>query len=292
MAKGMCAVSGARGYVGSRMCAHLRRKGWVVKELRRDGGAAGKADLQYIPFRLEGGIESGVLRGSDVLIHAAYDFRARTWDEIFSVNILGSARLFEAAIAAGVKRIICISTMSAFPGCKSLYGKAKLEIEKHATAAGGVVVRPGLVYGKNAGGMFGGLERTVGGRRMVPLIGGGRQMLYLAHEEDLAELIARLSERGGIAIDSPIIAACEKGRTFRDILAAIATSHGKSVTFLPLPWRMIWAGLRLCEALGIETGFRSDSVVSIVHQDRKPGFDTRHRLGVVFRGFNAATLRS
>lgn len=292
MAKGRCAVSGGSGYVGSRISEHLRRKGWLIRELGRDRRTPEKSDVEYVRYRLEGGLDPDVLRGTDVLIHAAYDFRVRTWDEIFSVNVLGSARLFEAATTAGVKRIIHISTMSAFPGCPSLYGKAKLEVEKRAAAVGATVVRPGLVYGRNAGGMVGGLKRVVEGRRVVPLIGDGRQTLYLAHEEDLAELIARLSVEERIEIRSPIIAACEKGKTFREILDTLAAMHGKRVVFLPLPWRLVWAGLKLCEVLDVETGFRSDSVVSIVNQDRKPGFDTRHHLGVVFREFSAHTMPS
>jgi hypothetical protein len=75
--------------------------------------------------------------------------------------------------------------LSAFAGCRSLYGKAKMEIEAFARSSRGVVIRPGLVYSDNPGGMFGRLVRQVRSARFIPIIWGGRQTQYLLHDEDL-----------------------------------------------------------------------------------------------------------
>ena len=76
------------------------------------------------------------------LVHCAYDFKPLRWDEIRAVNVEGARKLFPAARAAGVEKIICISSISAYDGCRSLYGKAKLEIEKIALDNGALVIRP------------------------------------------------------------------------------------------------------------------------------------------------------
>ena len=122
-------------------------------------------------------------------MHCAYDFGPRRWEDIAAVNVTGSQKLLEAARKAGVESVVFISTLSAFAGCRSLYGKAKLEIESVAQAMGAYVIRPGLVYSDNPGGMFGRLVRQVRGSRFIPIMWGGEQVQYLLHDEDLGKLV-------------------------------------------------------------------------------------------------------
>ena len=124
---------------------------------------------------------------------------------------------------------------------------------------------------------------------VVPLIGAGTHRQYLAHEADLAALVARLIEDGAPSVRQPIVAAHEEGRSFREILAALAAAHGRRVRFLPVPWRLPWAGLKVAEALRLNPGFRSDSVVSLVNQDPDPDFTATRAVGVPFRAFQPAS---
>jgi hypothetical protein len=57
------------------------------------------------------------------------------------------------------------------------------------------------------------------------------------------------------------------------------------VKFVPVPWRLIWAPLRLAEALRLPLKFRSDSVISLVNQDPHPDFAATRALGVALRDF-------
>ena len=56
-------------------------------------------------------------------------------------------------------------------------------------AQGGVVIRPGLVYGERPGGMFGALKAQAGRGAIIPLLGNGRYAQYLVHEDDLAAAV-------------------------------------------------------------------------------------------------------
>lgn len=172
-------VTGANGYVGSQLRDHFSRQGWTVYSLVREQRWPHPSSDLVIPFSLENGVDPARLRGIDVLVHCAYDFRATRWKEIYRTNVAGSLRLFEAAHEAGVKRIVLISTMSAFEGCASMYGRAKLEIERAAGGGDVAAVRPGLVYGQGAEGMVGALDRFVRVSRVAPIFGGGKQKLYL-----------------------------------------------------------------------------------------------------------------
>jgi nucleoside-diphosphate-sugar epimerase len=285
-----CVITGANGYIGSRIAAHLRREGWVVYELRHDLKSAIAGDGLLLPYSLEEGVKPEVLRGVQALVHCAYDFRPVRWEEILTVNVKGSLRLFAAAREADVKRVIFFSSMSAFEGCRSLYGRGKMEVEKEALKMGAVVIRPGLVFGKDAGGTFGALHRLVSASKVVPLIGSGSQIQYLAHEEDLCCLVAKICAAEGDYIDSPISAAAERSVTLREIVKVVAEAQGQKKIVIPIPWRVVWLGLKITEKLNLGIGLRSDSVIGLVNSNRHPDFAPLRRMGVPFREFNAQTL--
>ncbi|NJC69431.1 NAD-dependent epimerase/dehydratase family protein [Planosporangium thailandense] len=272
----IAAVTGANGYLGSRLNRALTADGWTVLPLRRDGS-----------FSLDDGVRPGFFRDNQVrtLVHCAWDFSLTGWEEIVRRNVRGSVRLLEHARAEDVETVIFISTISAYAGCRSLYGRAKLAVETDARRLGAVVVRPGLVYGDRAGGMVGSLTSAVRRLPVVPLVGNGRQVLYPAHEDDVARLVCALAD-GGKA-DEPVIAASEQGWTLRDVVASLAAAQHRRVRVLPVPWRAVWLLLKAAETAGLRPGFRSDSVVSIVNQDPRPDFAATRATGVRFRVFTA-----
>jgi nucleoside-diphosphate-sugar epimerase len=283
-----CAITGTNGYVGSRIEDYFLQQGWQVRELSR-APRCHAAD-RWVPFSLENGLSSAALDGTDVLIHCAYDFRPVRRQDIEAINVGGTARLLEAARQAQVGRVILISTMSAFNGCRSKYGDAKLAMERLTLDIGGAVVRPGLVYGPRPGGMFGKLRSVVQKSPIIPLVGRGRQLQYLTHEDDLCGLLVGLAEMQQSTPSWPIIAAHERPVMFKEILRTIATAHRKRVLMAPVPWRFLWAGLRVAEWLHLPIRFRSDSLVSLVNQDPKPDFSVSRQLGIEFREFSTSAL--
>lgn len=279
--RGLCAVTGSNGYVGSCIKGFLARRGWDILEVTRTP----KPGTRSTAFQLGSEVAPSVFEGVDALVHCAYDFKPLRWDDIEAVNVSGTEKLFGAARAAGVKQLVCISTISAYPGCKSLYGKAKLEIERVAVAHDALTLRPGLVYGTDAGGMFGKLNQQVGAASIIPLIGDGSQIQYLLHHEDLSSFVARHIEgetRKGLGI---LTAANEEPWPFKQLLSSIARGLDKKVHFVPLPWRLVWAGLKAAELLGLSLNFRSDSVVSLVHQNPAPDFSRNSEVGLTCRPF-------
>lgn len=293
--RNVCAITGASGYVGGRIKDHFIENGWTVYELTRDPKRL-EADKRFaVSYSLEGPLSPkvlAVLTESDLLIHCAYDFRLVDPRKIWQVNVDGSAQLLHAAKSAGVRKIIVISTMSAFEGCKSQYGKAKLAVEKEARELGVVIVRPGLVFGKNPGGMVGALKKIVSVSGIVPMVGNGSQILHLAHEEDLTILIFNIATDQIPGVSEPILAASENGKTFREILQVLASTQDKTVKFVPLPWRLVWLGVKLLELGRLRFGLRSDSIISLVGLDPKPSFELTKQFGVTFRDFNSGTAAS
>jgi nucleoside-diphosphate-sugar epimerase len=280
------AITGASGYVGSTLAHHFGDAGWNVVRMIRSTHQGGD---NSVPFRLGDELAPDVFRRGQVhaLVHCAYDFRPVTRDEIHEINVEGSRKLLTAAQAGGVERIVVMSSISAFTGCRSLYGRAKLEIEAAAAAAGALAIRAGLVYGDGppAGGMFGSLATSVQ-RGLVPLIDGGIHPQYLIHEEDLWSLVKRFCDGDLDNPGKPVVAASPRGWPLRDLLAALARRQGRHPRFLSVPWQPVWAGLRLAELAHLPVHYRSDSVVSLVYQDRNPDFKSLAAVGITAREFS------
>jgi nucleoside-diphosphate-sugar epimerase len=265
------AITGAAGYVGSAISRGFRVHGWQVLEL---GRKLGNFELGA-PLTLD-------WKGIDALVHCAWDFGLKTWPDIERINIRGSVQLLEAARQEGVARGVFISSLSCFEGCRSLYGKGKLEVEREAARLGFAVVRPGLVYGERPGGMMGSLQKAVKASPVVPLIGDGSYPQYPVHEEDLADLVFALCQLPAPA--EPIAAAEGEAIPFRDLLARLAARHGRKPAFVPVPWRLIRAGLKTMEAVGLNPPFRSDSLTGFVFQNPDPHFEAAHKI-TSFRKF-------
>ncbi|MGA8922036.1 MAG: hypothetical protein WB682_02740, partial [Candidatus Dormiibacterota bacterium] len=65
----------------------------------------------------------------------------------------------------------------------------------------------------------------------------------------------------------------------------LALRQGTRPRFVSVPWRAVWLGLKGAETVGLRPSYRSDSVVSLVHQDPNPDFTSLGELGVSVREF-------
>jgi nucleoside-diphosphate-sugar epimerase len=272
------AVTGASGFVGSR----------IVRELKTDGTVRELGRNSEYRFALSEPIDQKTLAGADVLVHCAWDFTPKSWGEYQRVNVDGSLALFDAAREAGVARIVYISTMSSFEGTKSNYGCAKLAIEKQAAGhhPDVAILRPGLVYDQKSGGIVGAMRGVMSKLPVVPLI-GGNQVFYTCHAEDLAKAVHELAIAAKVP-HTPIIAAEPVPRPFKQILTTMAGADGRKPTFLPLPHQLAYFGLKTLETLHAPIKLRSDSIIGLINNDPDPQFGG---LQTQFREFNRKAIR-
>jgi nucleoside-diphosphate-sugar epimerase len=288
-AQKVCALTGAHGYVGSILYRALEGAGWEVVALSRRA-VDGKNEIQW---SLDSGEPiASVLKSHRVsaLVHAAWDLGLVSGKDVERVNVGGSRRLIRQAREAGVKRIVFVSTISAFQGVRSLYGRSKLVVESGVESHGGIVIRPGLVYGSagegETGGMFGAMNRQLQKSSIVPVIGDGSYPQYLVHEDDLACAVLH-----ALSIDEPLRVPVTVSHPhpwpLRLLLDSMARHLGRSPRFLNVPWPLVYSGLKVAETIGIKTGFRSDSVISLVSQNPAPEWNSG-LLGVTPRAFDPA----
>jgi nucleoside-diphosphate-sugar epimerase len=284
----VAAVTGARGYLGSRICATLEAGGWhVVRLVRSAGPGQGLMLVHDLATPVTAQVRE-VLRSADALIHAAYDLALTRPADIWRVNVEGTRRLLRAAEKAGTGRVITLSSMSAFAGTSQLYGRAKLDIEAMTIESGGCAVRPGLVYGERAGGMAGAMRKLTAWP-VVPVLAGGAGV-YTVREEDLMKVIARLAaaatlEPGTISVAHP------RQVPLAELLRTFAAREHRRCRFVPVPWQLVYWPLRSCELLRLPLPFRADSLLGVIHT--APGLtgqDRLARLGVTVRAFTGPGL--
>lgn len=248
-------ITGAYGYLGSRIRAALDELGWDTVALVRTPRPGDSAVRWTLGDKLPAGVSA------DVLVHCAYDMRVRRWDDICAVNVDGSAALLRSARRAGVDRILVLSSMSAYEGTKQRYGRAKLAIERCALECGAIAVRPGLVYGADAGGM-GGTLRSLTKLPLTPVITGAARQ-FPVREPDFLRAVVRIltaeswrPEVFGIAQPDFVSLAA--------LLRGIAAEDGRRVRLVPVPWQLVYLAARIAEVVAPSLGIRADSVAGVV----------------------------
>ena len=283
----VAALTGATGYLGSVLEPALVGAGYSVRRLGRSPRQG--TDDRYYALGEE--LDLNDLLGVQLLIHGAYDMDVISRRDIWTRNVFGSVRLLDAAMSARVPRTIVISSMSAYPGTRQLYGRAKLDVEQAALNREMAVIRPGLVYGPGWGGMAGTLRRLSG----LPVLPdfGPRAVLYTVHEGDLATAVLAIGEASE-APTVPLGAANPSAIRFRDLLTALAVDQGRPAPrFVPFPPAAALAGLRGAETVGVPLPVRADSLLGLVRPaGAVANIEVLTELGVSFRPFGGIVTSS
>jgi dihydroflavonol-4-reductase len=217
-------VTGATGFVGSNLALALAARGDRVRVLRR---ATSRLDaLEGIPveYRVADVLDpdslADALRGCNVVFHAAAvsQYWRADRETIYRVNVVGTRNVMEAALRAGVERVVHTSSVAAlgcpprgatadesqkFPAAQSwfAYGHSKhlAESEVHTAVTQGlpaVIVNPGIVVGpRDVNFVSGSLVRASarGQLRVVPPGGSN-----LVHVGDVVAGHLAAAERGRV----------------------------------------------------------------------------------------------
>jgi NADH dehydrogenase len=191
-------VTGATGFVGRAVIHALRAEGHVVRCLVRRGSERDLRGLEAIE-RVEGdvlvrrGLEEG-MAGCDTLVHLVGIIREhpRTGATFTRVHVDGTKHVLDAAVAAGVRRVLHMSALGTRPDARSRYHQSKWAAEEavRGSALPWTIFRPSVIYGRGDGfvSLLAGMVRRL---PIVPVIGDGRQRVQPVPVEQVAEAFAR-----------------------------------------------------------------------------------------------------
>jgi NADH dehydrogenase len=252
------AITGANGYLGSYLSKFLSQRGICTIPMVRSSG-----------FELNGRCE--IPPDIDVLIHSAHDFRTYHKESNFRSNVHGSLKLFSQARQQGIDKILFISSLAAFTGCQSTYGKCKLAVENQGSSCGVISIRPGTIYGGENKGVFGTLKKIAAFPFFI-LPADGQQRIYLVHIDDLCEKILNLINSKNLKSESPLLIAHPKSVAILEILCLLNSESKKSIK---LPTGLLLASFRMLEMLlRGKSPVRSDSLISLLNPNPQITFES------------------
>jgi nucleoside-diphosphate-sugar epimerase len=296
------AISGGAGFLGLHLARRLLADGEDVRTL--DLAPLDDDELERGVEELRGdvrdqGAAARLMEGAEVLVHAAAALPIQaSRDAIHSVNVDGAAVTLTAALEAGVRRAILISSTAVYGIPKhhplredaplvgvGYYGESKIEAERVAHRVGRrglevVVLRPKTFIGPERLGVFEILFDWIREGRRIPILGDGSNRYQLLAVEDLvaATVSAASADTAGETFN---IGAAEFG-TVRSDLEGLIAHAGSSSRLRPVPARPAELSLRALELARLsplaEWHYRTahrDSYVDVSKARRELGFEPR-----------------
>ena len=189
------AVTGATGFVGQALLERAAKAGAEVRALTRRPQDP-RPGVEWIKGDLDARAAlTRLVTGAEAVIHVAGVVNAPDAVGFEHGNVTGTLNVIEAALAAGVPRFVCVSSLSAREPDLSAYGASKARAERLVMASGldWTVVRPPAIYGPRDTEMFELFKLARLGVLPVPPREGRSSLL---HVDDLARLLLALVPGG------------------------------------------------------------------------------------------------
>lgn len=189
------AITGGTGFVGQAVLDVLARKKVLARSLARSVPNEPRPYVEWVQGSLDDpGALAQLVAGTEAVIHIAGLTTSHDPAELDRANAAGTLAVVEAARAAGVPRIVFVSSLAAREPALSAYGVSKAKAETIVAASGmdWTTVRPPGVYGPRDKDYLDLFKAARWG--VVPMPPPGRSSLI--HVHDLAELLLALVPGG------------------------------------------------------------------------------------------------
>jgi nucleoside-diphosphate-sugar epimerase len=274
-------VTGASGFLASHLIPVLRERGHSVRALvlpssdRTPLRQAG-VDIHTGDVRLPDTL-AGAMRQVDAVFHLAAAIGVRRpLREYYAVNVTGTENVCRAAVAAGVKRLVHVSSTSVYEQGLGVpvdetfplapppdpYAESKaagdmlvqrLIADEHLPAS---IVRTSTIFGPGDHLNFGRIaDRLLAGTSIV--IGSGRNRVPVAFVDDVVRgLLLVLEHQAAGEVYNITDDRCP---TQRELLEEIADQVGARPPRIHVPYRLLYGAAYLAERLAQAT--RSERAV-------------------------------
>jgi nucleoside-diphosphate-sugar epimerase len=286
-------VTGGNGFVGRHVVASLQARGDTVRVLALPGEDGSWLRARGVTVH-EGDIRrrdslTVPMRHADAVLHLAAMMDVwRPLEDYRAVNVAGTQNVCHAALGAGVRRLVHMSSSSVYgvalgrPADESFPLRPFADPYPVTKAAGdelvqrmirehdlpAVIVRPDQIFGPGDHLHFGRMAERLQARRGI-VVGSGRNAMPLVYVDDVVQalLLALDHERApgriyNVSAESPF--------TQQQFLEAIAEAVGAPAPRIHMPYRLLYA-----------TGYAAERVASLGGSASRPPIT---RLGVAFLG--------
>ena len=258
-------VTGATGAVGPRVVHALHQAGFGVRTFSIDAPSTGMfpQDIEVLigdvtdPTTVQSAMQS-----VDTVVHSAallhiVNPTLELRKKYERVNVGGTAAVVEAAIKAGVRRVVLFSTIAVYGQTNgqvldeqspthpdTFYAQTKLASEQIVLNARdmngqslGVVLRLGAVYGSRIKGNYDRLTKALARNRFIP-IGNGLNRRTLIYDKDVG-ISAVLAVSHPAAAGQVFNVTDGQFHKLNDIISSICQALGRRPPGISLPTRPV-----------------------------------------------------
>ncbi len=285
-------ITGANGFIGAALARDALRRGMRVRCLVRKTSDLSRlrgldVESYYGELRRPETLKEA-LKDVDIVYHAAGVTRGRTDQDFYEGNEAATRNLLKMCLEEGrdSQKVVLLSSQAAGgpsadrplteedePHPISVYGRSKLLAEEavleFSRVRPAVIIRPPSVYGPGDKDFLL-LFRNVK-RRLMPMIGSGRQRISIVYIDDLVAGIqaAAFSER---ANGERFYLCGDEDVSFRELTDAAAAALGVRPLLLPLPMIGVEAVIRGAVLVSKITGKASILTMDKLREMKQPGW--------------------
>jgi nucleoside-diphosphate-sugar epimerase len=257
------AVTGASGFVGTAVVDALRRDpAFICRPLYRSLPTSPASDVEAVEIGdlADGPIPPDALRNVDVVIHTAarthvlHDEANYPHAAYRRVNVDGTMHLAKAAIAAGERRVVFVSSIKVNgertpidrpfteadePAPEDSYGLTKLEAERELLKLAGDgaievgILRSPLVYGPDVKGNLAQLLRLLERGIPLPLAAVRNQRSLVGLDNLVSAIIATATSPGAKA--RTYLVSDQDDLSTPELITALASGLGRNSRLWPFP---------------------------------------------------------
>jgi nucleoside-diphosphate-sugar epimerase len=275
-------ITGATGAIGPRVVEALHRARYQIRTFSLDAPAEGlfppHVEVVIGDVTDHAAVRSA-MQGVDAVIHLAALLHIvnpppELRERYERINVGGTASVIQAAISAGVQRVVLFSTIAVYGQARgevldeqsptqpdTFYAQTKLSAEEIVMSAKnadgqplGTVLRLAAVYGSRIKGNYERLTRALAHHRFIP-IGSGLNRRTLVYDKDVGQAVV-------LAVSHPAAAGrvfnvTDGGfHTLKEIIESICSALGRKPPRFSLPAGPVRAVIALLEKGSPAIGFR------------------------------------
>ncbi len=279
----MILTTGANGFLGRHVTRRLAADGplralvWPPDP----GFGGGFPGVEAVTGDLfDDQVLGAALAGVETVVHLASKNVDHDGSGFERINVEGTRRVCRQAVAAGVRRLIYVSSVGVYghgehvladestpvhpdtPFSRSKAAAEELVLGQRGNLAT-VVLRHRFVYGDGDAAV---LPRLIKAARSYPFwIGGGRAEMSLVWAPDFAEVVARMAAGAADDAVAPIYHVTD-GRpiAYREVITTLCRAFGTRPPRISIPFALLYGPLRWRERLlGIDPEAAASSLTSI-----------------------------
>lgn len=227
--KGQLFLTGATGHTGSRAARRLLELGWRLRCLNHNPEHA-----HYLPRDPNLEIIPGDVRHPDAWADAARGSAAL----IHMAHVGFAAHVVRACELAGVRRVISMSSTRRFTQFPER--TARMVIEGEAAFAASsldyTILRCSMIFGGDRDNNLEKLVRWLRRRPVLPLLGGGGNMVQPVFTWDVVDAMVRALEHPESSARRALILAGPRAMTQRELFQIVARTMGRRLWLIPIPY--------------------------------------------------------